>query len=86
MHDAGGYGTSSAWLAAVTQRKPSDAKAAQTRILARHPRLAQAMAAGTIPPSWVSQFDRLTRKLPVERWPNSPKRTRPRRWVRRWRT
>jgi len=88
-HDSDGYGTSSAWLAAMTRLKAGDAKAAvaQMRILARHPRLAEAMAAGAITPSWVNQLDRLTRKLPVER---GPRRTRscygPRRWGRRWRT
>jgi hypothetical protein len=73
----------------MTRLKAGDAKAAvaQMRFLARHPRLADAMAAGAVPPSWVNQFDSLARKLPVER---GPRRTRscygPRRWVRRWRT
>jgi hypothetical protein len=46
-HDSGGYGTSPAWLAAITRLKTSDARAAvpQMRTLARHPRLAGAMAA-----------------------------------------
>src|SRR5579864_3211940 len=67
-HDADGYGTSSAWLAAMTRLTAGDAKAAvaQMRTLARHPQLADAMAAGDISPSWVKQLDRLTRPLPAE--------------------
>ena len=67
-HDADGYSTSSAWLSAMTRLKPADAKAAvaQMRTLARHPHLADAMAAGAISPSWVKQLDWLTRKLPAE--------------------
>ncbi len=67
-HDADGYGTSAAWLAAMTRLKGSDAKAAvaQMRALGRHPHLSGAMAAGQISPSWVAEIDRLTRKLPAE--------------------
>ena len=67
-HDADGYGTSSAWLGAMTRLKPGDAKAtvAQMRTLGRHPQFADAMAAGQISSSWVNQLDRLTRKLPAE--------------------
>src|SRR5215469_8549525 len=67
-HDGDGYGTSSAWLGAMTRLKPGDARAtvAQMRTLGRHPHLADAMAAGAISPSWVNQLDRLTRKLPAE--------------------
>ncbi len=67
-HDADGYGTSSAWLAAMTRLKNTDAKAAvaQMRTLGRHPHLSDAMAAGQISPSWVAEIDRLTRKLPAE--------------------
>jgi hypothetical protein len=74
-HASSGYGTSSAWLAAMTRLKAGDAKAAvaQMRTLARHPRLAAAMAAGAISPSWVNQLDRLTRKLPPSRGPRPPR-------------
>jgi hypothetical protein len=67
-HDNDGYATSAAWLAAMTQLKAGDAKAAvaQMRTLGRHPHLADAMAAGAISPSWVNHLDRLTRKLPAE--------------------
>ena len=67
-HDADGYGTSSAWLGAMTRLTAGDAKAAvaQMRTLARHPHLADAMAAGDISPSWVHRLDRLTRPLPAE--------------------
>jgi hypothetical protein len=66
-HDGDGYNTSSAWLSAMTQLKPGDARAAvaQMRTLARHPHLAGAMAAGAISPSWTNHLDRLTRKLPA---------------------
>ena len=67
-HDADGYGTSAAWLAAMTRLKAADAKAAVARMrtLGRHPHLSEAMAAGRISPSWVAEIDRLTRKLPAE--------------------
>ena len=67
-HDADGYGTSSAWLAAMTRLKAADARAAVARMrtLGRHPHLSDAMAAGQISPSWVAEIDRLTRKLPAE--------------------
>jgi hypothetical protein len=70
-HDSDGYGTSSAWLAAMTRLTAGDAKAAvaQMRTLGRHPDLADAMAAGVISPSWVKQLDRLTRKLPSGQGP-----------------
>ena len=50
-HDSDGYGTSSAWLGAMTRLKPGDAKAtvAQMRTLGRHPQFADAMAAGRSP-------------------------------------
>ena len=73
----------------MTRLKSGDAKAAvaQIRILARHPRLAEAMAAGAITPSWTNQFDRFTRKLPVGRGPRPARSCRgPRQWGRRWRT
>ena len=67
-HDADGYGTSAAWLAAMTRLKGADAKAAVARMrtLGRHPHLSDAMAAGQISPSWVAEIDRLTKKLPAE--------------------
>ena len=67
-HDSDGYGTSSAWLGAMTRLTAGDARAAvaQMRTLARHPHLADAMAAGAISASWVKQLDRLTRPLPAE--------------------
>ena len=53
---------------AMTRLTAGDAKAAvaQMRTLARHPHLADAMAAGAISASWVKQLDRLTRPLPAE--------------------
>src|SRR5262250_177510 len=47
-HDADGYGTSAAWLAAMTKLAPKDAKAAVRRMrqLTEHACLEQALARG----------------------------------------
>ena len=45
--------------------KAAKAAVGQMRDLGRHPLLAEAMAAGQISPSWVSEIDRVTRKLPA---------------------
>src|SRR6516225_9493732 len=67
-HDADGYGTSSAWLAAMTKLAPRDAKAAVRRMrqLTEHGSLADALAAGQISASWAAEIIELTRKLPTE--------------------
>jgi hypothetical protein len=67
-HDADGYGSSSAWLAATGKMSRRDARAAvrQMRQLGERPRLADALAAGTITESWAAQIAEWTRKLPVE--------------------
>src|SRR5262245_37680162 len=67
-HDADGYGTSAAWLAAMTQLAPKDAKAAVWRMqrLTERPRLQDALARGELSWSWAAEIIELTRKLPEE--------------------
>src|SRR5215831_15094413 len=67
-HDADGYGTSSAWLAAKTQLSAKDARAAVRRMrqLTEHACLAGALAAGRISASWAAEIIELTRKFPAE--------------------
>ena len=67
-HDADGYGTSSAWLAAMAKMAAKDAKAAVWRMrrLTEHACLADALAAGRISASWAAEIIELTRKLPAQ--------------------
>ena len=67
-HDADGYGTSAAWLAARTQLSVKDAKAAVWRMrrLGERPRLQAALARGELSWSWAAEIIELTRKLPAE--------------------
>jgi hypothetical protein len=67
-HDADGYGTPRAWLAAMTKMTWKDAGAAvrQMRAFGRHPDLAGAMAAGQVTQSWALEIARWTQKLPAE--------------------
>src|SRR5215469_5766148 len=53
-HDADGYGTSAAWLAAMAKLAPKDAKAAVQRMrrLGQRPHLADALARGEMSWSW----------------------------------
>ena len=57
-HDADGYATSPAWLAAKNHLGRKDAKAAvrQMRLLARHPILDAATAAGALTISWAREI------------------------------
>src|SRR5262245_39033524 len=57
-HDADGYGTSSAWLAAMSKMARKDAQAAvrQMRRLGERPHLADALARGVISASWAEQI------------------------------
>src|SRR6516165_7014714 len=66
-HDADGYGTSSAWLAAMTKLSVKDAKAAVRRMrrLTERPRLQDALARGELSWSWAAEIIELTRKLPA---------------------
>jgi hypothetical protein len=67
-HDADGYGTSAAWLAAMAKMAPKDAKAAVRRMrqLTEHGSLASALAAGQISASWAAEIIGLTGKLPAQ--------------------
>src|SRR5580693_2861968 len=57
-HDADGYATSAAWLAARNHLGRKDAKTAvrQMRLLARHPSLDAATATGTLTISWAKEI------------------------------
>jgi len=57
-HDADGYGTAAAWLAARTRLGRKDARTAirQMRLLARHPHLDTATANGTVTVSWAREM------------------------------
>ncbi len=71
-HDADGYGSSSAWLAARGGLSRRDARAAvrQMRQFGERPLLHDAVAAGAaaggISSSWAAEIARWTRKLPAE--------------------
>src|SRR6516162_1841961 len=67
-HDADGYGTSAAWLAAMAKLAPKDAKAAVWRMrrLGERLRLQDALARGELSWSWAAEIIELTRKLPAE--------------------
>jgi Domain of unknown function (DUF222)/HNH endonuclease len=67
-HDADGYGSSSAWLAAKAHMTKRDARAAvrQMRQFSERPGLHDAVAAGDLSESWAVAIARWTRKLPAE--------------------
>jgi hypothetical protein len=67
-HDADGYATSSAWLAAMSKLTKKDAKAAvrRMRAIAKHPLLARGMAEGEISESWAREITAWLKKLPEE--------------------
>jgi len=67
-HDGDGYGTSAAWLAAMTKMATKDAKAAvgQMRRLGGRRLLEDALAHGEISESWAAEILDRTRKLPAE--------------------
>jgi hypothetical protein len=67
-HDADGYGTPAAWLAAMAKMAAKDAKAAvrQMRELNVHPHLHGALGRGEISASWAGQIIEWLRKLPAE--------------------
>jgi Domain of unknown function (DUF222) len=66
-HDADGYGSTSAWLAAKAQLTRKDARAAvrEMRRLSERPRLDAALASGDITRSWALAIADWTRKLPA---------------------
>jgi hypothetical protein len=67
-HDADGYATSSAWLAAMAKLAKNDAKAAvkQMRELVARPHLAGGLAGGELSESWAAQIAKWTKKLPAD--------------------
>jgi hypothetical protein len=67
-HDADGYGSSSAWLAAMTKMTRKDAKAAvrQMRTLSERPHLESALGAGDVSDSWAAEIAGWLRRLPEE--------------------
>ena len=67
-HDADGYASSAAWLAAKNHLGRKDAKAAvrQMRLLARHPLLDAATAAGAITVSWAKEIAAWTGRIDHE--------------------
>lgn len=67
-HDADGYGSTWAWLAARAKMTRKDAKAAvrQSRRLASHPVIAAAVADQTVSESWGLQAADWTGRLPAE--------------------
>jgi hypothetical protein len=67
-HDADGYGSSSAWLAAKGRMTKRDALAAvrQMRQFSQRPALHDAVAAGDLSKSWADAIARWTRRLPEE--------------------
>ena len=67
-HNADGYGSSSAWLAAKAQLTRKDARAAvrQMRQLGDRKHLAEALVTGDITGSWATAIAQWTRKLPAD--------------------
>jgi len=67
-HDADGYATTAAWLAAKTRLGRKDAKAAvrQMRLLARHPHLDAATSTGAVTVSWAREIAAWTGRIDHE--------------------
>src|ERR1700722_20453378 len=67
-HDADGYATTAAWLAAKTRLGRKDAKAAvrQMRLLSQHPLLDAATASGAITISWAKEIAAWTGRIDPE--------------------
>jgi Domain of unknown function (DUF222) len=67
-HDADGYASAAAWLAAKTRLGRKDAKAAvrQMRLLSKHPLLDAATAAGGITVSWAKEIAAWTGRIDHE--------------------
>src|SRR5258708_1781621 len=67
-HNADGYGSSSAWLAARAQLTKRDARAAvrQMRQFGQRKHLAEALATGAITGSWAGAIAGWTKKLPAD--------------------
>src|SRR5579862_2378901 len=67
-HDSDGYGTSAAWLMAMTDMTRGDARAEvrQMRLLRDHPAITAALADADISKSQAMAIADWTRKLPAE--------------------
>ena len=67
-HDADGYGSSAAWLAAKNKvtRKDANTEVRLMHQLRQHPMLADALARHDITESWARQLADYTRKLPAD--------------------
>ena len=67
-HNADGYGSSSAWLAARAQLTRNDARSAVRRMhqLGDRKHLAEALAAGGLTGSWAAAITGWTKKLPAD--------------------
>jgi hypothetical protein len=67
-HDADGYGSSSAWLAAMAKMTRKDAMAAvkRMRTLGERPHLEGALGTGDVSDSWAAEIADWLRKLPEE--------------------
>ena len=67
-HDADGYGSSAAWLAAKgrTTRKAANAEVRRMRQYRAHPLIAAAVARGELSDAWAAQIADWTRKLPPD--------------------
>jgi hypothetical protein len=66
-HDADGYGSSAAWLAAKgrTTRKAASAEVRRMRLFRVHPVIAAAVAQGELSESWAAEIADWTRKIPA---------------------
>src|SRR5580693_6758472 len=67
-HDCDGYGTSAAWLAAMADMTPPDAKVKvrRMRLLRDHREMADALSNADISKSWALAITEWTKKLPAE--------------------
>ena len=74
-HDADGYGSSSAWLAAKTRISRKDARAAvrDMRMFGQRPLLHAAVAAGQVSRSWAAAIVDWTKELPAALRPQTDK-------------
>ena len=80
-HDADGYATAAAWLAARTKLGRNDARAAvrQMRLLARHPVLDAATATGAVTISWAREIAGWTGRIGHQELQSRPTRSSSRR-------
>ena len=67
-HDADGYGSSAAWLAAKgrTTRQAAKAEVRRMRQFRAHPVIAAAVARGELSDAWAAEIADWTRKLPPD--------------------